>query len=262
MKVNFQESGRRPMNAAKTLAGLTLALVLFAPVVSAQQIEAVGSKAAETKPAPDVYQTFYLTNVSQQNDLNDIQTDLRNMLPKARLFSIQSQNAISMHGTADDIQLAQKIIADLDRPKKTYRLTFTITEADSGKRTSAHSVVLIAALGQKTVFKEGSRVPIVTGSFDSETTKANTQVQYQDVGLLIEASVDGYADGLRLRTKVEQSALAEEKSGVGPQDPMFHQAVLDGTSALALGKPLTLGSFDIPGTARNESIEVVAEVVR
>jgi hypothetical protein len=43
---------------------------------------------------------------------------------------------------------------------------------------------------------------------------------------------------------------------------MFHQAVLDGTSALALGKPLTLGSFDIPGTARNESIEVVAEVVR
>lgn len=259
--MNHDKIGSRKMRAAQMIAGLVLALMLFAPGAGAQT-QPADSKAIETKPAPEIYQTFFLTNITQISDLVDVQTDLRNTLPKAKLYYIQSQNAISMRGTPDDIQLAQKIISELDRPKKTYRLTYTITETDSGKRTGAHSVVLITALGQKTVFKQGNKVPIVTGTFDPGTTTENSQVQYQDVGLFIEASVDAYADGLRLRSKVEQSSLAEEKSGIGPQDPVIHQAVLEGTSVLALGKQLTLGSFDLPGATRNQAIEVVAEVVR
>jgi type II secretory pathway component GspD/PulD (secretin) len=261
MKVNHDEIGRRKTSAAQVLVGAALALMLFAPCAGAQT-ESADSKTFEIKPAPEVNQTFYLTNITQLSDLIDIQTDLRNMLPKARLFADASQNAISMRGTADDIQLAQKIISELDRPKKSYRLIFTITETDSGKRAGTQSIVLIAAQGQKTVFKQGTRSPIVTGTFDSGTTTANSQVQYQDIGLFIEATIDVYGDGLRLRSKVEQSSLADEKSGVGPQDPVIRQAVLEGISNLAIGKPLTLGSFDIPGTARNQAIEVVAELVR
>jgi len=45
---------------------------------------------------------------------------------------------------------------------------------------------------------------------------------YQDVGLSIEASVDAYADGgLRLRSKVEQSNVSQNKSGFSAQDPVF-----------------------------------------
>jgi type II secretory pathway component GspD/PulD (secretin) len=242
-------------------AGIALALMLFAPGAGAQT-QPGDSKPAEPKPIPpEAYQTFFLTNVSQVNDLVDIQTALRNVLFKAKLYSVVSQNAISMRGTSDDIQLAQRMISELDRPKKTYRLTYTITETDSVKRTGARHFSLVLVSGEREVFKQGSRVPIVTGNFGVKTSTENTVVEYQDVGLTIEATLAGYADGARLISKLSQSSLAEEKSGVGPQDPVIRQTVLDGTSILELGKPLLLGSFDLPGTTRKQEVEVVAEEV-
>jgi hypothetical protein len=38
--------------------------------------------------------------------------------------------------------------------------------------------------------------------------------------------------------------------------------VLDGTASLTPGKPFVLGSIYVPGTARQQEIEVVAELVR
>ena len=58
-----------------------------------------------------------------------------------------------------------------------------------------------------------------------------------------------------------QPRIAEEKSGLGTQDPIVRQAKLEGTSILAAGKPLILGSMDIPGTARRLDIEVLIEHV-
>ena len=54
-----------------------------------------------------------------------------------------------------------------------------------------------------------------------------TQCEYQDVGLNLDATLEGSGDGLRLRTKIEQTSVADEKSNVGIQDPLLHQAVLE-----------------------------------
>ena len=48
---------------------------------------------------------FYLANVTQQNDLNDVQTALRNVLVDAKLYGLPSQNAIVMRGTPDQLLL-------------------------------------------------------------------------------------------------------------------------------------------------------------
>lgn len=259
MKPHPSAASPRAFCPARTFIALTFACLATCAIANAQSADI---KAAEVKPDNETYQTLYLTNLTQQNDLNDIQTDLRNMLPKAHLYGMSSQNAISIRATPEDIQIAQKILADLDRGKKLYRLTYTINESDSGKHTGTQSFTVIVASGGKTTFKQGSRVPIVTGSYDSAASTSNTQVQYLDVGLNIEASANGYMDGLRLRSKVEQTNVADEKSGVGAQDPIVRQTVLDGTSTLVPGKPLTLGSLDVPGTTRKQEIEVVADLVK
>jgi type II secretory pathway component GspD/PulD (secretin) len=243
------------------LAGPILALMLFAPGAAAQTPPA-DAKPAETKPTPETYRTIYLTNIAQQNDANDVQNVLRNMLPKTRIYYVASQGAITLRGSQEDMQIAQKIVSDLDRVKKIYRLTYTITEIDGDKHAGAQKFSLIVASGSRTDFKQGSRVPIVTGVYEDGKSTPNTQVQYQDVGLSIEAWLDGYVDGLRLHSKVEQSSVAEEKSGVGSQDPVLHQTVLEGTSTLVQGKPLVLGSLDEQGAMRRREIEVVAELVR
>jgi type II secretory pathway component GspD/PulD (secretin) len=213
-------------------------------------------------PAPESVQTFMLKNAVEQNDLNDIQTDLRNVLgPRSRVFAAQSQNAITVRGTQEDLETAQKLIAELDVRRQVYRLTFTLADVEGGKRTASQQVVLMAVLGQKATFKLGSRVPIVTGStVDGKT--ANTQVQYQDLGLNIQATVGGSPEALQLRTMVAQSSVADDKSVVGAQDPVIRQTVLDESSQLTQGKPMVIGSLDVPGSTRRQEIEVVAELVR
>ncbi len=146
--------------------------------------------------------------------------------------------------------------------RRVYRLTYTITEMDGSKAIGTQHVALVVATGGKTTMKQGRRVPIVAGGVDAGGSTANSQVQYVDVGLNIEASVGGSAEGLQLRSKVEQSSMADEKSGIGAQDPVIRQTRLEGVSTLAPGKPMVLGSLDIPGTTQHEEIEVVSELVR
>jgi type II secretory pathway component GspD/PulD (secretin) len=261
MKSISDPTARRITTCAQLLCGITLALLLAQPACAHAQ--PADTKTTDSTATAETYQTIYLVNLTQQNDLNDVQTALRNMLGKGKdLYGIPSQNAITIRGSAEDVQLAQKICADLDRPKKVYRLTFTIHDAESGQHADAHHFVLVVASGGKTTFKQGSKVPIVTGTYDAGTPSQTTQLQYQDVGLNIEASVDAYADGgLRLRSKIEQSSVAEEKSGIGSQDPVLTQTVLDGTAHLTPGKPFVLGSIYIPGSTRQQEIEVVADLV-
>jgi type II secretory pathway component GspD/PulD (secretin) len=220
------------------------------------------SAPADVKSSAEAYQTFYLTNLTEPNEANDAATDLRNMLPKAHLYYDAAEGAISMRGSAEDIALARKILADLDRTRKVYQLTYTIIEKDEGRSVGTQHIAMVVAAGGKTDVKQGSRVPVVTGSVNAESSAGKSQVQYVDVGLSIEASLEGNAEGLRLRSRVEQSSVAEEKSGVGVQDPVIRQTRLEGVSTLAQGKPVILGSLDVPGSTRHEEIEVVSELVR
>ena len=257
-------TGRRQRLAlAAVMAAVAMALAVIPPGASAQSKPEEAQPSQATPAAAEEQQnvlTIFLKNASSQNDLNDIQTDLRNVLPRARIYGIQTQNAITVKGTAEELTTAQKLIADLDRPKKIYRLTYTLTDFDGSKRVGLQQFTLLAGLGEKTTFKQGSRVPIVTGTFEGQP--AGTQVQYQDIGLNINAQVNGSPDALSLHTKIEQSSLGEDKSVGSAQDPVVRQTTFDESSVLPEGKPVVLGALDLPGTTRRQEIAVVADLVR
>jgi type II secretory pathway component GspD/PulD (secretin) len=234
------------------IAAIMLAMVCCAMNAVAQ------AQAADTKSSAEIYQTLYLTNLTQENDANDLVKDLRNMLSTAKLMYVPSQSAISIRASAEDIALARKILSDLDKTKKIYRLTYTMTEKDSGKTIGVQHFSIIVASGSMSVLKQGSRVPIETNT----SSAGSNEVTYLDLGQEIQASLDGYLDGVRLRTKVVQSSIAEEKSSVGTQDPIIRQTTLEGTSTLVQGKTLVLGSLDVPGSTRQQEVEVVSELVR
>ena len=133
---------------------------------------------------------------------------------------------------------------------------------DGTKAAATQHYALMVVLGERGQLKLGNRVPLVTGKTDADSAAASSQVQYMDVGLSISGTLTGSGDDLILRTKVEQSTLAEEKSGMGPQDPVLHQVVLEQTARLAQGKALTVGSLEIPGGTNRLEVEVVAEAVK
>jgi general secretion pathway protein D len=78
-------------------------------------------------------QTFYLTNVSQQQDLNDVQTALRNVFTTAKLYAVPSQSAIIMRGTPDELLLAQKLIDDLDKARPEVVIDIAVMEVNRDK---------------------------------------------------------------------------------------------------------------------------------
>lgn len=94
--------------------------------------------AADTRPKrqqlePVAVQVFYLANATQQNDLNDIQTALRNVIIDAKLYGVQSQNAIVMRGTPDQLLLAEQLVDDLDRAKPEVVVDVAVMQVDRDK---------------------------------------------------------------------------------------------------------------------------------
>jgi type II secretory pathway component GspD/PulD (secretin) len=271
MKMNCDARGRRSRKFACGILGV--ALVLIGPGAWGQTGESATTEKGSTASRQDAaanarvnsrpFQTFYLANATQANDANEITIAVRNLVDSsAKIYVVPGQNAITMRGTPDELALAQKIISDLDRAKKIYRLTFTTAETDGGKRVGVQHFAMVVAAGQRTVMKQGSKVPIATGSYNaSGNTGAQTQITYIDVGMNFDVNLDELANGVRLRSKVEQLGIAEQTSGVGVQDPIIRQSLLEGTSFLTLGKPLVLGSIDIPGSTRHLDVEVVMEQV-
>ena len=79
-------------------------------------------------------QTFYLSNAWQQNDLNDMQTAIRNILPGAKIYGISSQNALAIRGTPDELLLAQKMINDLDKPRPEVVVDIAVLEVSKNWR--------------------------------------------------------------------------------------------------------------------------------
>ncbi len=247
---------QRPRIAVCVLVLCALGVTMFPGRAIAQ--EASNQPANTSTRAPEFSETIYLSNTTWQNDLNDIQTALRNNFTRVRVYGVPGQYAITVRGTADEIQGMKKMVAELDRPKKFYRVTYSVSDIENGKRTGTHHYALIVAGGGKTTLRQGNRVPLITGMPNESANAAQgSQVQYIDVGLNIEANIEGAA----LKTKVEQSSIAEEKSSVGAPDPIIRQTMLEGTSGLTIGKPVVLGSLDVPGTTRRQEIEVVTELL-
>jgi general secretion pathway protein D len=94
---------------------------------------AANTRAKRTELDEQAVQTFYLTNASQANDLNDIQTALRNVLANAKLYGVPSQNAIVMRGTPDELLLASKLIDDLDKARPEVVVDVAVLEVSRDK---------------------------------------------------------------------------------------------------------------------------------
>ncbi|HTX42766.1 MAG TPA: secretin N-terminal domain-containing protein [Acidobacteriaceae bacterium] len=73
-------------------------------------------------------ETFYLHNVAQQNDFTEMQTVLRNLFQTARINGVSSENAIVMRGTPDEILLARRLIADLDKARPEVVIDVAVLE--------------------------------------------------------------------------------------------------------------------------------------
>jgi general secretion pathway protein D len=65
----------------------------------------------------NVIKTFYLANLSQPTELQDVVNAMRQILEISRVQPLTSQGALVVRGTPDQIALAEKLVGDLDKAK-------------------------------------------------------------------------------------------------------------------------------------------------
>jgi general secretion pathway protein D len=107
----------------------TLSGTFWKPVTSNTIFVAQNNRTKRTDLDDLAVQTFYLTNVSQQNDANEVLVALRNLLdPSVKIYLVASQNAIVVRATSDELILAEKLINDLDRTRPEVVIDVAVLE--------------------------------------------------------------------------------------------------------------------------------------
>jgi general secretion pathway protein D len=106
----------------------TMSNTFWRPVTENSIFVAQNTRAKRTELDEQAVQTFYLSNAWQQNDLTDVQTAIRNVLPNAKVYGVASQNAIVMRATPDELLLAQKLVNDLDKARPEVVVDIAVLE--------------------------------------------------------------------------------------------------------------------------------------
>jgi len=81
----------------------------------------------------NVLKTFYLSNLSQPTELQDVVNAMRTILEVSRIQQLPSQGAIVVRGTPDQVVLAQKLVDDLDKAKPEVLVDVAILEVSRDK---------------------------------------------------------------------------------------------------------------------------------
>src|SRR5438105_1228025 len=103
------------------------------PVTSNTIFVASDNPAKRKELEQSVIKTFYMTNLSQPTELQDVVNAMRTILEVSRIQQLPSQSAIVVRGTPDQIALAQKLIDDLDKAKPEVTVEVAVMQVSRDK---------------------------------------------------------------------------------------------------------------------------------
>ena len=81
-----------------------------------------------------VVKTFYLSNLSQPTELQDVVNALRQILEISRIQPLPSEGAIVVRGTPDQVALAEKLVSDLDKSKPEVVVDVAVLQISKDKK--------------------------------------------------------------------------------------------------------------------------------
>jgi general secretion pathway protein D len=135
-----------------------------------------------------VIKTFYLGNLSQPTELQDVVNALRQILEISRIQPLPSQGALVVRGTPDQIALAEKLVGDLDRARSEVIVEVAVMQVSRDKTrtlgisppTSA-TVALQSNINNTTTNNNNNNGSITT---NTNNTSGSNQINLNRLGNL------------------------------------------------------------------------------
>ncbi|HTB14510.1 MAG TPA: hypothetical protein VK752_23225 [Bryobacteraceae bacterium] len=79
----------------------------------------------------EVMKTFYLSNATSPQEIQEIATAVRTLADIRRVFPIVAQKILLVRGTTDQVALAEKLLRDLDKPKSEVLIDVIVMQVNS-----------------------------------------------------------------------------------------------------------------------------------
>jgi general secretion pathway protein D len=130
-----------------------------------------------------VLKTFYLSNISQPTELQDVVNAIRAVLDVQRVQQLLSQNALVVRGTPDQIALAEKLVDDLDRARPEVIVDIAVLQVSKDKsRTLGMSWPTSATVALQSNINTTTPATSTTGT--TSTTSSSGGLELNTLGNL------------------------------------------------------------------------------
>jgi len=121
-----------------------------------------------------VVRVFYLNNVLTAQEIQEIVTAVRTVAEIQKIFTYQAQNAIIVRAEADKVALAEKIIADLDKPKAEVLVDVLVMQVSIAKERDLAAAVAQSGINSPISFTPRSSITVPAGGTSSTGTTTGT----------------------------------------------------------------------------------------
>ncbi|HET9319897.1 MAG TPA: cohesin domain-containing protein [Bryobacteraceae bacterium] len=124
-----------------------------------------------------VVKVFYLSNVMTAQEMQEIVTALRTVAEIQKIFTYQAQNAIIIRAEADKVALAEKMVADLDKPRGEVLVDVLVMTVNRTRERDLAAAVATSGINSPISFTPrssiSSSVPATTPAGGSTTPAAS-----------------------------------------------------------------------------------------
>jgi len=151
------------------------------PVTANTIFVAADNPAKRKEVEQSVIKTFYLANLSQPTELQDVVNALRQILEISRIQPLQSQGAIVVRGTPDQIALAEKLVGDLDKAKPEVIVDVAIMQVS---RDKMRSLGINPPTTASVALQNNVNTTNTNGTTNTTTTGTTNQVNLNRLGNL------------------------------------------------------------------------------
>jgi general secretion pathway protein D len=131
---------------------------------------AADTKAKRTEIEQNVVKTFYLSNLAQTTEMQDVVNTLRTVVEITRVISLPSQNAIVIRGTPDQVALAEKLVNDLDKARPEVVVDIAVMQVSRDKLKNLG----ISPPTSGTIQLQGNILPTTTATTTTTSTTSST----------------------------------------------------------------------------------------
>ena len=209
------------------------------PVTSNTIFVAADNPGKRKELEQSVIKTFYLANLSQPTELQDVVNAMRTILEVSRIQQLPSQGAIVARGTPDQLALAQKLVDDLDKAKPEVIVEVAVMQVSRDKMRNL-------GISPPTTASVALQPNVTTSSTTTGSTTTNSNSNSNSINLNRLADLNATDFQVTIPPATATALLSDSTTKI-VQNPQIR--ALDGQKAsLKIGDrvPVATGSFQ-PG---------------